>query len=154
MFAPCEPWKDSHAFQAQHAGSVGQSPLKMIFCSKDIIWNRLSARTVHWSPELSLFAILVPSQLMNSKGVEIFYWVNDDRDRKWAWRLEWVVKQHLYRPGGKDELDQLQQFGAALRQCKDARERKYDQEHIADLYKQLETAHMTLGLCGGDHLVE
>ena len=60
----------------------------------------------------------VSSQLMNSKGGEIFYRVNDDRDRKWARRLEWVVKQHLDR--AEDELDQRQQeFEAVLRQCKE-----------------------------------
>ncbi len=45
-----------------------------------------------------------------------------------------------------------QDFEAVLRpqslvdveECKHARERKYDQEHIADLNKQLETAHRTI----------
>ncbi len=40
---------------------------------------------------------------MNSKGEEIFYRVNDDRDR----HQEWVVKQHLDR--AEHELEQLQQ---------------------------------------------
>ena len=85
----------------------------------------------------------VSSQVMNSMGEEILYRVNDDSDRKWARRLEWVVKQHLDR--AEVELDQLQHdFEAVLRQCKDARERKDDQEHIADLNKQLEASHRTI----------
>ena len=85
----------------------------------------------------------VSSQLMNSKGEEITYRVDDDRDRIWARRLEWVVDQHLDR--AEDELNQLQaDFEAVLRQSKEARERKFDQAHIADLYRQLETAHMRL----------
>jgi hypothetical protein len=65
------------------------------------------------------------------------------RDQKWARRL--VVKQHLDRDRAEDELDQLQQdFEAVLRQCRDARERKYDLDDIADLDKQLETANRTI----------
>lgn len=80
---------------------------------------------------------------MDSKGEEITYRVDDDRDRIWARRLEWVVDQHLDR--AEDELNQLQaDFEAVLRQSKEARERKFDQAHIADLYRQLETAHMRL----------
>ena len=80
---------------------------------------------------------------MDSKGEEITYRVDDDRDRIWARRLEWVVDQHLDR--AEDELNQLQaDFEAVLRQSKEARERKFDQVHIADLYRQLETAHMRL----------
>ena len=85
----------------------------------------------------------VSSQLMDSKGEEITYRVDNDRDRIWARRLEWVVDQHLDR--AEDELNQLQaDFEAVLRQSKEARERKFDQAHIADLYRQLETAHMRL----------
>ncbi len=86
---------------------------------------------------------MLSSQLMHSKGEEIFYRVKDDRDRKWAKLLECVVKQHLDR--AEDEMDQLQgDFVALLRQCKDVRERKYDQEIITSHYKQLETARMTI----------
>ena len=49
---------------------------------------------------------VVSSQLMNAKGEETFYRVDDDRHRKCARRLEWVVKQHLDR--AEDELDQIQ----------------------------------------------
>ena len=41
----------------------------------------------------------VSSQLTNSKGDEIFYPVNDERDRQWARRLEWVIGHHLDRLG-------------------------------------------------------
>jgi hypothetical protein len=73
---------------------------------------------------------------MNSKSGEIFNPFDDDRDRMWAWRLEWAIKQNLDR--AEDELGQLQDdFEAILWQSKDASESKYDQEHIADLYKKL-----------------
>jgi hypothetical protein len=42
----------------------------------------------------------------------------------------------------------LWHFEAVLRQCKDALERKYDQQHVADLNKQLETAHRTVRALG------
>ncbi len=43
----------------------------------------------------------VSAQLKNSKGDEIFFPVNDERDREWARRLEWVVGKHrdLAEPG-------------------------------------------------------
>ena len=85
----------------------------------------------------------VSSLLKNSKGEEILYPVNDDRDRQWARRLEWVVKQHLDR--AEDDLDELHaDYIDVMRQSKEAHERKYDQRHIADLYKQLDTANRAL----------
>jgi hypothetical protein len=84
----------------------------------------------------------VSSLLMNSKGEEIIYRVEEDRDRIWARRLEWVVDQHLDR--AEDEQNQLQHdFEAVLRQCKQARERKYDQTTISYFNKQLDTARRT-----------
>ncbi len=53
----------------------------------------------------------VSSLLMNSKGEEIIYPVEDDRDRIWALRLEWVVDQHLDR--AEDEQKQLQRVQAS-----------------------------------------
>ncbi len=80
---------------------------------------------------------------MNSKGEEIIYRVEEDRDQIWARRLEWVVDQHLDR--AEDEQNQLQHdFEAVLRQCKQARERKYDQTTISYLNKQLDTARRTI----------
>jgi hypothetical protein len=87
----------------------------------------------------------VSSLHMNSKGKEIIYRVDDDRDWIWARRLKWVVDQHLDR--AEDEQSQPQSnFEAFLRlsQSKEARERKYDQEHIAYFDEQLETAHRTI----------
>ena len=85
----------------------------------------------------------VSSLLLNSKGEEITYPVEDDRDRIWARRLEWVVDQHLDR--AEDEQNQLQRdFEAVLRQSKEARERKYDQATISYLSKQLDTARETI----------
>jgi hypothetical protein len=78
-----------------------------------------------------------------SKGEEIIYQVEDDRDRIWARRFEWVVDQKLDRP--EDEQNQLQRdFEAVLRQSKQARERKYDQATILYLNKQLDTARKTI----------
>ena len=83
------------------------------------------------------------SQLKKANGDEIFYPVNDDRDRQWARRLEWVVKQHLDR--AEDDLDELHaDYIDVMRQSKEAHERKYDQRHIVDLYKQLDTANRAL----------
>ncbi len=80
---------------------------------------------------------------MNSKGEEIVYPVEDDQDRIWARRLEWVVDQHLDR--AEDEQNQLQRdFEAVLRQYKQALERKYDQTTISYLSKQLDTACETI----------
>ena len=47
----------------------------------------------------------VSSLLKNSKGDEIIFPVNDDRDRQWARRLDWVVERHLDR--AEDELEEL-----------------------------------------------
>jgi hypothetical protein len=58
----------------------------------------------------------VSSLLTNSKGEEIIYPVEDDRDRIWARRLEWVVDQHLDRAEDELEQNQLQRdFEAVLR---------------------------------------
>jgi hypothetical protein len=73
---------------------------------------------------------------MNWKGDEIIYRVEDDRDRIWARRLEWVVDQHLDR--AEDEQNQLQRdFEAVLRQCKQARVRNYDQATISYLVSMI-----------------
>ena len=85
----------------------------------------------------------VSSLLKNSKGEEILFPVNDDRDRQWARRLDWVVERHLDR--AEDELDQLQaDYIKVLCRSKEASERRYDKEHIADLYTQLEAANQCL----------
>jgi hypothetical protein len=85
----------------------------------------------------------VSSLLTNSKGEEIICPVDDDLDRIWARRLEWVVNQHLDR--AEDEQNQLQRdFEAVLLQSKQAHDRKYDQEHISYLNQQLETARRTI----------
>ena len=48
----------------------------------------------------------VSSLLKNSKNEEIVFPVNDDRDRRWARRLEWAIEEHLDR--AKADMDQLQ----------------------------------------------
>ena len=148
----CELSNDSHVFLAQQAESVG---LDEDLPGEPSLEGPLQPEHTMEPPACEIRAPepetgpvnypwgFVSSQLLDSKGEEIFYRVKDDRDRKWAKRLEWVVKEHMDR--AEDELDQLQgDFEDVLRQCKDARERKYDQQHIAALYKQLETAHRTI----------
>jgi hypothetical protein len=122
------------------------STLRIINCSKKMFRNRLSATAVHRGPERTQCTTLggsVSSLLMNSKGEEIIYPVEDDQDRIWARRLDWVVDQHLDR--AEDEQNQLQRdFEAVLRQSKQARERKYDHATISYLSKQLDTARETI----------
>ena len=91
----------------------------------------------------------VSAQLTNAKGDETFYPVNHNRVRKWARRLEWAIEK--YRDIAEHDLDELQRnYEDVLRQSKEAHERKYDQGHIAELYKRLELAKKSLrthGLC-------
>jgi hypothetical protein len=87
-----------------------------------------------------------------NQNEEIFYRVNDGREspvignEHSAWSgSSYSTWTGLWLDRAEDELDQLQKdFEAVLRQSKDARERKYDQQHMADLNKQLETTHRTL----------
>ena len=82
----------------------------------------------------------VSAQLKNAKGDEIFYPVNDNRDREWARRLEWAIEKH--RDIAEDDLDRLQtDYEKVLRRSKKAHKRKYDQRHIAELYARLERAN-------------
>ncbi len=37
---------------------------------------------------------IIPAQLLNCKGEEIYYPVVDDRDRSWVRRLEWAINHH------------------------------------------------------------
>jgi hypothetical protein len=60
---------------------------------------------------------------------EIFFPVNDERDREWARWLEWVVGKHR-------DLVEYDQEGlhteylAVLRESREGHERKYYQQHI------------------------
>jgi hypothetical protein len=80
----------------------------------------------------------VSTQLSNANG-EIFYPVDDNRDRQWARRLEWVVEQH--RDIAEDDLDAME---TEMRQSKEGIFRKNDQEHIVTLKKRLDTANQAL----------
>ena len=54
--------------------------------------------------------------------------------------MHWVVERHLDR--AEDELEELHaDYVDILSRSQKASERRYDQEHIADLYTQLETAN-------------
>lgn len=91
----------------------------------------------------------VSAKLTGCKGNEIFYPVNDNRDRQWARRLEWAISKHC--DIAEHDLDELQRdYEKVLRRSKEAHERRYDQQHIAELNARLERANTTLrtyGLC-------
>jgi hypothetical protein len=85
----------------------------------------------------------VSAQLTDSKGDEIFYPVNDGRDRQWARRLEWAINRH--RDIAEDDLEELHaDHLAVLRESREAHERRHDQEHIAELNKRLEATNKAL----------
>ncbi len=87
----------------------------------------------------------VSAQLTNAKRNEIFYPVIDYKDRQWARRLEWAIKQH--RDLAEDYLDEHQaEYEDVIRQSNEAHERKYDQKEIAMLNKRLEQANQAEGL--------
>ena len=78
-----------------------------------------------------------------TKGNEIIFPINDERDRLWARQLERVIKEHL--DWVEDDLDKLQSdYEAVLRQSREAHERKYDQAYISDLTKRLDAANKSL----------
>jgi hypothetical protein len=146
-----ELWDDSHTFRAQEAVTHGldsvllehslhyqlQQEYILEPTVRDSSPSGPGTNPVHY-PWGS-----VSSLLMNSKGEEIIYRVEDDRDRIWARRLDWVVDQHLDR--AEDAQNQLQRdYEAVLRQCKQARERKYYQATISYLNKQLGTARRAI----------
>ena len=85
----------------------------------------------------------VSAQLTNSKGDEIFYPVNDGRDREWARRLEWAIDRH--RDIAEDDLEELHQDNLAVhRESREVHQRKYYREHIAELNKRLEATNKAL----------
>jgi hypothetical protein len=70
---------------------------------------------------------------LNSQGQRDHLPVNDEDDRLWAKRLEWVIEvfeEHLDRDHrAEDSLDKLQsEYEAVLRQSREAHERKYDHD--------------------------
>ena len=84
----------------------------------------------------------VSSLLKNSKNEDIVFPVNDDRDRRWARRLEWVI-EHLDR--AKADMDQLQtDFEQVLRRSKEVHFRKYYERRVVELEEMLENAHWRL----------
>ena len=85
----------------------------------------------------------VSSLLKNSKNEEIVFPVNDDRDRRWARRLEWVIEEHLDR--AKADMDQLQtDVEQLLRRSKEVHFRKYYERRVVELEEMLENAHRRL----------
>ena len=50
----------------------------------------------------------VSPQLLDCNGQEIFFRVEDDRDRWWAQKMEWAINQH--RNLAEHDLDRLQAF--------------------------------------------
>jgi hypothetical protein len=140
----------SHTFRAHEAHVPGAGILPKHSLHYQLQKENIPQPTVHdstaWEPGTKPAHYpwgSVSSLLMNSKGEEIIYQVEDDRDRIWARRLEWVVDQHLDR--AEDVLNQLQRdFEAVLRQSKQALERNYDQKHISYLNEELDTARRTI----------
>lgn len=147
----CEPCNDSHPFQAQQVECNGVDAVQPEPSPDDQFQQEnipepsvceSSALEPGTKPVYYPWGT-VSSLLMTSKGEEIIYQVEDDRDRIWARRLEWVVDEHLDR--AEDEQKQLQRdFETVLRQSKEAHYRKYEQARIDELTKQLDEAHRTL----------
>ena len=54
----------------------------------------------------------VSPQLLDCNGQEIFFRVEDDRDRWWAQKMEWAIDQH--RDLAEHDLDRLQAFSNDL----------------------------------------
>lgn len=82
----------------------------------------------------------VSPQLLNSKGDQIFYPVEDDNDRSWARRLEWAIDCH--RDLAKADLNALQaEFERVLRTSREAVGRSDDRLYIKSLEERLESAH-------------
>ena len=57
-----------------------------------------------------------------------FYPVNDEQDRQWARRLEWVVEQHRYIT--EDDLEEME---TEMHKSKEGIFRKYDQDSRSTL---------------------
>jgi hypothetical protein len=54
----------------------------------------------------------VSPQLLDCNGQEIFFRVEDDRDRWWAQQMEWAIDQH--RDLAEHDMDSLQAFSTDL----------------------------------------
>ncbi len=54
----------------------------------------------------------VSQQLLDCNGQEIFFRVEDDRDRWWVQKMEWTIDQHRYL--AEHDLDSLQAFSHDL----------------------------------------
>ncbi len=118
-------WDDSHTFRAHEAVADGvDAVLPEHSLHYQFQRENIQEPTVHDSSALEPGTNRVhfpkypwgsvSSLLMNSKGEEIIYRVEDDRDQIWARRLELVVDQHLDRAA--DKQNQLQRdFEAVLR---------------------------------------
>ena len=78
------------------------------------------------------------SRLKTLSGKKIVYPINDDSDRIWAKRMDWVLDQHIEH--SKDELRNCEEdFKAVLGRSRSST--ISDQEHIKWLQGQLNTAH-------------
>jgi len=100
-------------------------------------------RTVMCKPFAWKVLGILPVLNKNSKNEEIVFPVNDDRDRRWARRLEWAIEEHLDR--AKADMDQLQtDFEQVLRRSKEVHFRKYYERRVVELEEMLESAHRRL----------
>jgi hypothetical protein len=67
-------------------------------------WRHVTVQDYPWK--------FVSPQLLDFNGQEIFFRVEDDRDRWWAQKMEWAIDQH--RDQAEHDLDRLQAFSNDL----------------------------------------
>ena len=84
----------------------------------------------------------VTPQALNSRGERIFYSVESDQDRMWAWRLERAVDHH--RAVRERDLGILSDMHARdLKELKDGGLLRWRQERINDLEARIIDMHKT-----------
>jgi len=84
----------------------------------------------------------VSPQALNASGEPIFYRVDDDRDRKWAWRLERAVDHHI--AVRERDLDKLSDMHATeVKELTDGSLLRWRQERIDALEARIVTMHRT-----------
>jgi hypothetical protein len=84
----------------------------------------------------------VTPQALNSSGEQIFYRVESDQDRMWAWRLERAVDHH--RAVRERDLGKLSDMHARdLRELNDGGLLRWRQERIEELEARIVAMHKT-----------
>ena len=84
----------------------------------------------------------VSPQALNASGEPIFYRVDDDRDRKWAWRLERAVDHHI--AVRERDLDKLSDMHATeVKELTNGSLLRWRQERIDALEAKIVAMHKT-----------